>query len=434
MDYGGTVEGRAAPVPERESARLAEAAIVPPARDPMWFSPLFVLSPARSNSSVVTAMLGQHAGLRVFPELALFRKDTVDELLSDPPGWRGPPTRLRLAGVFRALAEHHDGEQTPETVEAAVSWVEERRAWSVGDLLDHLLALAAPLIGVEKSPESSSRGEYLMRMSDSYPRARYLHLTRHPVSSVASMHRVWEDKGYWNVRPELFHHFCLAVWYHQHTRILEFARSLPPDRVLRVRSEDVLNAPAESLPADLPLARPRSRRARGRGDDASGALTLCPHRAAGCRRRLGSGLHERPGTPPDGSAGLARSARGVECRSVARAGEPRARNPTRVLDAAQSGGTGFAGAGAEGRRVSSPERAELEGRIVERALRDPDFRARLVATPREAVAEELGIDLPERLEVVVVEERPDRIAIVLPLDLDGLGLDAVWAMTGERPR
>jgi hypothetical protein len=83
--------------------------------------------------------------------------------------------------------------------------------------------------------------------------------------------------------------------------------------------------------------------------------------------------------------------------------------------------------------VSSPARSELERRIVSRALRDPEFRARLVTSPREAVAEELGVELPERLEVVVVEEHSDRIAIVLPLALDGLGLDAVWAMTGDRP-
>jgi hypothetical protein len=84
--------------------------------------------------------------------------------------------------------------------------------------------------------------------------------------------------------------------------------------------------------------------------------------------------------------------------------------------------------------VSASERAELERRIVSRALRDPAFRDRLVAAPREAVGEELGVELPDRLEVVVVEERADRIAIVLPVDLAGLGLDAVWAMTGERPR
>ncbi len=76
---------------------------------------------------------------------------------------------------------------------------------------------------------------------------------------------------------------------------------------------------------------------------------------------------------------------------------------------------------------------DLRDRIVRRAASDPEFRARLFASPREALADELGAELPERLEVVVVEEGPDRIAIVLPFDLSGLGPDAVWAMTGERP-
>ena len=76
---------------------------------------------------------------------------------------------------------------------------------------------------------------------------------------------------------------------------------------------------------------------------------------------------------------------------------------------------------------------DLRDRIVRRAAADPEFRARLLASPRDAVADELGVELPERLEVLVVEERPDRIAIVLPVDLSGLGRDAVWAMTGERP-
>jgi hypothetical protein len=79
------------------------------------------------------------------------------------------------------------------------------------------------------------------------------------------------------------------------------------------------------------------------------------------------------------------------------------------------------------------ERRRLERRIVGRALADPEFRARLLASPREAVAEELGVELPEQLEVVVVEERPDRLGIVLPVDLGGIGADAVWAMTGRRP-
>ena len=79
------------------------------------------------------------------------------------------------------------------------------------------------------------------------------------------------------------------------------------------------------------------------------------------------------------------------------------------------------------------ERARLERRIVERARSDPEFRARLIAAPREAVGEELGLDLPESIEVEVVEERPDKLAIVLPVDLGGIAHDGIWAMTGVRP-
>ncbi len=81
----------------------------------------------------------------------------------------------------------------------------------------------------------------------------------------------------------------------------------------------------------------------------------------------------------------------------------------------------------------SDVREELLQRLVARALADPAYRARLLEAPREAVAEELGVELPPGLEVTVIEERADRIAIVLPVDLSGIGPDAVWAMTGRPP-
>jgi hypothetical protein len=78
-------------------------------------------------------------------------------------------------------------------------------------------------------------------------------------------------------------------------------------------------------------------------------------------------------------------------------------------------------------------REELHQRIVRRAQADPAFRARLIESPRDALAEELGVELPPGLEVTVLQERSDHIAIVLPADLSGLGPDAVWAMTGSPP-
>ena len=79
-------------------------------------------------------------------------------------------------------------------------------------------------------------------------------------------------------------------------------------------------------------------------------------------------------------------------------------------------------------------RAELQDRIARRAARDESFRPRLLDDPRAALEDELGVTLPPRLEVQVVQERPDCICIVLPVDLSGIGPDAVWAMIGRRPQ
>jgi hypothetical protein len=78
-------------------------------------------------------------------------------------------------------------------------------------------------------------------------------------------------------------------------------------------------------------------------------------------------------------------------------------------------------------------RPEIERRIIDLAQSDAEFRARLIADPRAALAEVLGVEIPAFIEVRVVEERPDLLCIVLPVDLAGMGRDAVWAMTGRRP-
>jgi hypothetical protein len=209
---------------------------------------VFVVAPARSHTSVIVSMLGQHPQLRAFPELILFRAATVEELLVPPADQRSVALKVRMAGLLRALAQEHEGVQSEESIERALAWLRARARWTVADVLDHLLARAAPAAGVEKSPESTGRDDYLSHMDAAYPRARYLHIVRHPVTTVASMHQAWLPTNRWNVHPEVFHQFCLAVWYHQHSRIMRFAHRLPEMRYRRVRSEDILNHPEQSLP------------------------------------------------------------------------------------------------------------------------------------------------------------------------------------------
>jgi hypothetical protein len=79
------------------------------------------------------------------------------------------------------------------------------------------------------------------------------------------------------------------------------------------------------------------------------------------------------------------------------------------------------------------QRYNIERRIVQRAWSDPEYKARLLADPKAAVAEELGVELPERLQIDVVEERPDRLCIVIPVDMSGIPRPTAQVMMGLPP-
>jgi Nitrile hydratase, alpha chain len=59
-------------------------------------------------------------------------------------------------------------------------------------------------------------------------------------------------------------------------------------------------------------------------------------------------------------------------------------------------------------------RSEIERTLVQRSREDENFRQRLLDDPRAAVEQELGIQVPENMEVRVVEESADTIYLVLP--------------------
>jgi Nitrile hydratase, alpha chain len=57
---------------------------------------------------------------------------------------------------------------------------------------------------------------------------------------------------------------------------------------------------------------------------------------------------------------------------------------------------------------------DAQQRIVDRAMRDPDFRARLLENPQQAIQEELGTSLTTATTIRVVEEQPGEVVLVLP--------------------
>ena len=221
--------------------------LVAPARDPYRFQPIFLLATARSCSSVVTAMIGQHPDLAGLPELKLFCAPSIAELeASLPRFWIERGVTHRSPGLVRALAEYLFGAQDSMALAAARRWLGERGAWSGAEVLDVLLARLGPRIAVEKSPENATSDEAVARLAKAYPAARYIHLTRHPATTQRSMQAYWE-----RIMPD---HplegqpmLGFASWVDVNRRILAFTAGLPAHRVLRMKAEDVLGGHAAPL-------------------------------------------------------------------------------------------------------------------------------------------------------------------------------------------
>ena len=69
---------------------------------------------------------------------------------------------------------------------------------------------------------------------------------------------------------------------------------------------------------------------------------------------------------------------------------------------------------------ATPGRVRRAGRVRRRLERDP-----------KALEEELDIVLPTRLRVQLVQEQPDSLCIVLPVDLTGMSEAAAGSMAGR---
>jgi hypothetical protein len=192
-------------------------------------------------------MIGQHPQLAGLPELKLFCCDTVRELeASLPDYWIERGVTHRSPGLIRALAELNFGGQTPDSISAARAWLGDRLDWSGADIFDVLQTILLPRVAVEKSPDNILNDAGLKRMEAAYPRARYLHLTRHPLTTQRSIGDHWNRTvpGHPRRGEPMSSIFS---WYDIHRRILNFAAKLPADRYMRTRAEDVLNQSTSQL-------------------------------------------------------------------------------------------------------------------------------------------------------------------------------------------
>jgi hypothetical protein len=63
---------------------------------------------------------------------------------------------------------------------------------------------------------------------------------------------------------------------------------------------------------------------------------------------------------------------------------------------------------------SLDQKKELQHLIIEKAMKDMQFREQLLRNPGDTIEAELGFKLPSTLRLTVLEEKPDTFFLVLP--------------------
>ncbi|MGI6149791.1 MAG: NHLP leader peptide family RiPP precursor [Limnochordia bacterium] len=74
-------------------------------------------------------------------------------------------------------------------------------------------------------------------------------------------------------------------------------------------------------------------------------------------------------------------------------------------------------------------RRELEAKVANKAAQDEAFRKRLLADPRSALAD-LGVRVPEDVEIKVLEESAQLSYLVLPRNPEELSAEDLDAVAG----
>jgi hypothetical protein len=219
--------------------------------------PILLLAPPRSFSTLICNMLGCHPQMFNVLETQLFDVDRMDEWY-----YRFGGRHHDGDGLRRSIAEVIFGAQNERTVNMAERWLFARQDWESAEVVSALVRELHPLILVEKTPiEKEPIEDSLGRRLHHFPRARFIHVIRHPVSHRRSLSEhlakmvssrnsrdiprrisrvLHRGATGWAVDPQFF-------WLHIHTVILEFLKIIPPEQHIRLRGEDIFGSLDDTL-------------------------------------------------------------------------------------------------------------------------------------------------------------------------------------------
>jgi acyl-CoA synthetase (AMP-forming)/AMP-acid ligase II/aryl carrier-like protein len=212
---------------------------------------VFILCPPRSGSTLFRIMLAGNPGLFSPPELYLLNFDDLAQRKLQFSGAQ----RGHLEGLVRAIMQLRsmDAEQAKAMIDDL-----ESRTTNTLEVYRMLKQWVGDKLLVEKTPFYCAYPEVLERMESCFDDPLYIHLSRHPYGMIKSFTEVRMDKFWYprlhgeayaaaNPCPYDSSEFGELVWYTVHHNILNHLSTVPKDRQINVRFEDILENPAREM-------------------------------------------------------------------------------------------------------------------------------------------------------------------------------------------
>jgi hypothetical protein len=202
---------------------------------------VFILSPPRSGTTLLRVMLAGHSRLFAAPELQLLNFDTLAQRREALVG-RYSPWR---EGTIRAVMdlEDCDAESATELMES-----HERSGLSAKAFFGWLQERAGNRVVVDKSPTYALDLEALRNAEHGFEAPQFIHLVRDPLAMSRSFESYHMDQILpLGENPYSGRTLGELVWTLSHRNILEFGASVPPERLLRLRFEDLVADPRSKM-------------------------------------------------------------------------------------------------------------------------------------------------------------------------------------------
>lgn len=197
---------------------------------------LFILSPPRSGSTLLRVMLAGHS--RLFSPQELYLGCFSDMAAHD----RHLGGTVLNMGVIATIAELLS---RTGAWNLYVQWTQ--RAVPTAEVYSFFTSRLGGRTLVDKSPLFFPPQAVIRRLASLFPRARFVHLVRHPVACIGSyvrerFHRIFPETS--GIDP----YDCGEwVWTRVHEGILELEAELGPGRMHRLYFEDLTGDPERAL-------------------------------------------------------------------------------------------------------------------------------------------------------------------------------------------